>query len=374
MIPGDGQPAARGRWPTGGILDDPEAMSRADPGGVLGLMAGLPAQVAEAWRISRTVSLPWGRPAAVAVLGMGGSAIGADLARAIWSDRLAVPVEVVRDYDLPAWVGSDTLVVASSYSGATEETVSCLGTALERRCPVAVMTTGGPMREVAERAGLPVAVFPAAGSPRASMGYSLGLLGGLLERAGVLRLDEAEIAAGVAEAQALVERCRPDVPTEDNPAKQLAWSLVDRLVIVIAGGFLAPVARRWKAQLNENGKSTAVFEELPEATHNTVVGLEQPESVRDHLFVVTLDGASVHPRTRLRARLVRELLDVAGIAHHEVVAPGEQRLGQALSAVVLGDHVSAYLAFTYGVDPTPVEAIDYIKASLAAEDRGALSG
>jgi glucose/mannose-6-phosphate isomerase len=271
-------------------------------------------------------------------------------------------------------VGSDTLVVASSYSGATEETVSCLGTALERRCPVAVMTTGGPMREVAERAGLPVAVFPAAGSPRASMGYSLGLLGGLLERAGVLRLDEAEIAAGVAEAQALVERCRPDVPTEDNPAKQLAWSLVDRLVIVIAGGFLAPVARRWKAQLNENGKSTAVFEELPEATHNTVVGLEQPESVRDHLFVVTLDGASVHPRTRLRARLVRELLDVAGIAHHEVVAPGEQRLGQALSAVVLGDHVSAYLAFTYGVDPTPVEAIDYIKASLAAEDRGALSG
>ena len=223
------------------------------------------------------------------------------------------PVEVIRDYDLPAWVGSETLVVASSYSGATEETVSCLGTALERRCPVAVMTTGGPMREVAERAGLPVAVFPAPARRVPRWATRWGSSAGLLERAGVLRIDEAEIAAGVAAAQALVERCRPDVPTGDNPAKQLAWSLVDRLVIIIAGGFLAPVARRWKAQLNENGKSTAVFEELPEATHNTVVGLEQPESVRDHLFVVTLDGASIHPRTRLRARLVRELLDVAGI-------------------------------------------------------------
>jgi glucose/mannose-6-phosphate isomerase len=333
------------------VLDDPAAMRRADPSGVLAAVASFPAQVADGWRISRSLELSWDRPRSVALLGMGGSAIGGDLVKGIWSDRLSVPLEVVRGYDLPAWVGSDTLVIASSYSGSTEETISAFTAALERRCPVAVITTGGPLGEVARRAALPLATFTGAGSPRASVGYSMAIVAGLLERVGVLALEEAEIAAAVETAMAMAARCGPDVPTVGNPAKQLAWALVDRLVVIAASGALAPVAR--------------LVEELPEATHNTVVGFEQPESTRDHLFVVFLTAASDHPRNDRRAQLIADLLETGHIAHQTITVDGEGRLAQALSAIVLGDHVSVYVAFMYGIDPNPVDVIDHIKARLA---------
>ena len=356
-----------------GILDDVAAMARSDPGGMLGLVAELPGQVEAAWRLSRDIELPWEAPRSVAVLGMGGSAIGGDLVKGIWSDRLSVPVEVVRGYELPAWVGGDTLVIASSKSGATEETISALSQALERRCAVVVLTAGGPLREVAQRTGLPLATFPEAGTPRSSVGYSMGLLAGILERAGVLELQQAEIAEGTSAAREMAARCEPGVPTSENLAKQLAWSLVDRFTVIEASGFLAPVARRWKAQLNENGKSAAAFEELPEATHNTVVGYEQPESLRDHLFVVFLASVLEHPRNALRARLVGDLLDSAKISYQFVDAIGDSKLGQALSAIVIGDYVSVYVAFTYGIDPSPVAVIDHIKEQLALADQSGQS-
>ena len=215
------------------ILDDPAAMragrrvrdarrgrglSRPDRGGLADL--------------AQRSSCPGSGRASMALLGMGGSAIGGDLVKGIWSDRISVPMEIVRGYDLPAWVGRETLVIASSYSGSTEETISAFTAALERRCPVAVITTGGPLGEVARRAGLPLVTFTGAGSPRASVGYSMAILAGLLERTGVLALDEAEIGTGVEAAREMVARCDPGVPTADNPAKQLAWSLVDRLVVI----------------------------------------------------------------------------------------------------------------------------------------------
>jgi len=354
------------------ILDDLEAMGRADPAGMLALVAELPDQVEEAWRISRAVKLPWPDPRSVAVLGMGGSAIGGDLVKGIWSDRLRVPLEVIRGYDLPAWVDRETLVIASSKSGGTEETISALATALERRCPVVVLTTGGPLRDVATRAGLPLVTFPSQGTPRSSVGYSMGILAGLLEQAGVLDLEESEMRAAAGAARDMASRCRPEVPTADNPAKQLAWSLLDRMAIVTASGYLAPVARRWKAQLNENGKSTAASEEVPEATHNTVVGFEQPESLRDHLYVVFLESELDHPRNALRTRLMADLLRTAGIAHQVIRVHGDGRLGQALAALTMGDYVSVYVAFGYALDPSPVAVIEHIKKQLALADEAEL--
>jgi glucose/mannose-6-phosphate isomerase len=285
--------------------------------------------------------------------------------RGLWSERLRSPLEVVRGYELPAWVGAETLVVASSYSGATEETISALTTALERGAPVAAISTGGPIHDVAARAGLPLLTFPGGGQPRAAIGYSITLLAGLLERAGSLDLqgDEVEVAARAAEV--VVRSIAPEVPTERNPAKRLAWALVDRLPVVVASGFLAPVARRWKTQLNENGKTWAVFDELPEATHNSVVGYPHPEALRDHLQVLFLASPLDHPRNTQRAVLARELLEEVGIGHQTLPFDGPSRFAQALAAIVLGDAVSIYLAAVYGLDPTPVEAIARIKARMA---------
>ncbi len=353
------------------ILDDADAMARADGEGMLGYVAGLPDQLAEGWRISRDLELPPDSPKAIAILGMGGSAIGGDLVKGTWADRISVPVEVVRGYELPAWVDTGTLVIASSKSGNTEETLRALQTASERRCPLAVVTTGGALGNVARAARLPLAVFPDRGSPRSSVGWSMAIIAGILQQAGVLELDESEITAGIDAGSAMAARCGPGIPTVDNPAKQLAWSLVDRVVMVIASGFLAPVARRWKAQLNENSKATAVFEELPEATHNTVVGFDQPDSLRDHLAIVQLSSELEHPRNGLRAALVGDLAGTAHIWHTLVRASGEGKLGHVLSTVVMGDYVSVYLAFMYGVDPSPVDVIAHIKEQLALADQAA---
>ena len=351
------------------ILDDAAAMARADTGDMLAHLAGFPERLSEGRRLARDLELPWAAPRSVAILGMGGSAIGGDIVKAVWLDRISVPVEVLRGYELPAWAGPETLVIASSRSGDTEETLRQLETALTRRCPVVCVSAGGAIRRVAEAARLPLVALPDAGPPRAALGWSLAIVAGILERAGVLELDEADIEAGVRAAREMVVRCEPGVLTADNPAKQLAWSLVDRLVLVSGPGFLAPVARRWKTQLNENAKSAAVFEELPEASHNTVVGFEQPDSLRDHLAVVLLHSDLDHPRDALRASLLGEVMDTGLIWHTSVAAAGDGRLAHALSLVALGDYVSVYLAFMYAVDPTPVVAIEHIKAQLAAADR-----
>jgi glucose/mannose-6-phosphate isomerase len=354
----------------GGLLDDRGAMGRFDQAGMLDAIGGIPGQISDAWQRTRDLELPETHRGlrSVALLGMGGSAIGGDLVRSVFADRLKAPLIVVRDYELPAWVGRDTLVVASSYSGATEETISAVSTALERRCPVAVISTGGPLQEVARKAGLPLLAFPGEGQPRAAVGYALTLLSGLLERAGLLELDDAEIQAAVAAATAAVEASGPDTPSERNPAKQLAWTLVDRLPVIEASGSLVAVARRWKTQLNENGKTMAVIEELPEATHNTVVGYAQPESIRDHLYVVFLASPLEHPRSRLRASLSAELLGAAQIGHQVLPVAGEGPLQQAVSGIVLGDYDSTYRALLYGDDPSPVEAIAYVKGRMSLPD------
>jgi glucose/mannose-6-phosphate isomerase len=356
----------------GRALDEAAAIGRRDAGGMFGRIADMPRQMREARHIGRGLQLPDSHRAtrAAAVLGMGGSAIAGDLLRGIFADRLRAPLMSVRDYDLPAWVDRQTLVIAVSHSGATEETIAALSAALERRCPVIVITTGGPMRDVADRVELPRLVYPNQSPPRAAIGYSLVLLAAALEAAGMLDLADEELEAGIEAAASAARAFGPDSPTEGNIAKQLAWTLVGRLPVVEGSGHLAPVARRWKAQLNENAKSLAVAEELPEATHNTVVGYEQPDGLHDHLYVLFLAGALDHPRNNLRASLSSELLAAVGVSYQTVAIPGEGRLGQACAGITLGDYVSTYLALLYGIDPTPVDAIDHVKGGMSAADLG----
>jgi glucose/mannose-6-phosphate isomerase len=359
-------PGTDGREP-GNPLDDAATRARLDRENMLGAVARTPELLRDAWARSRELTLgsAYRDATSVAVVGMGGSAIGGDLVSATFAERLRTPLAVVRDYELPAWVGPETLVVASSFSGATEETIAALQSALERRCPVVILATGGPLLEVARRAELPHVAFPGSGQPRAAIGYSLGLLCGVLERAGVLGLEDEEVD-GAAEVGAWVTgACGPDRRAEDNVAKRVAWSLVDRLPIVVGSGHLAAVARRWKTQFNENGKSAAMAEALPEAAHNTVVGFGHPEWQREQAYVVFLRGSAEHARNRLRADLLGVLLDDEHVSHETVELAGADRLGQAVAGIVTGDYVSVYLGLLYGVDPTPVGPIARLKAALA---------
>lgn len=357
---------------TGRVLEDAQALRRRDPGEMLAKIGRFPDQLRAGWQLSRSLDLPERHKArsasAVAVLGMGGSAVCADLVRAIFADRLRVPIVSVRDYDLPAWVSPETLVVAVSHSGATEETIAALGAALERRCPVAVITTGGPIGEVAARVDLPRLVYPNETPPRASLGYTLSLFAGLLEQAGMLDVAGDEIDGAAEAARSVVLSCGSDVPTESNMAKQLAWSLLDRLAVIEGAGFMAAVARRWKTQLHENSHAAALAEELPEATHNAVVGYDQPDTLRDHQYVIFLAAPADNPRNARRAEISTELLDAVGISHQRVSFEGPSRLAQACAAIGLGDYVSFYLAMLYGIDPSATPALTLVKSAMSEFD------
>ncbi|MEP7158746.1 MAG: bifunctional phosphoglucose/phosphomannose isomerase [Chloroflexota bacterium] len=348
-------------------LDDVIAVARRDPGRMLDKIGRFGDQLDSGWKLSRALQLPerFNGAKAVAVLGMGGSAVCADIVRATFSDRVRVPIVSVRDYELPAWVDGDTLVIAISHSGATEETITALGTALEARRPVAVITTGGPIGEVAARVNLPRLVYLNETPPRASLGYTMSLLAGLLERNGMLDLTETEVAAAAEATRVVARASGAELETSSNMAKQLAWSLLDRWPIVEGAGFLAAVARRWKTQLNENSNSIATAEELPEATHNTVVGYEQPETLRDHQFYVYLESTLDNPRNRRRARLSKDMLDTFGTTHQNVLFDQDSRLSQACAAIALGDYVSFYLALLYGVDPSATPALTLVKDTMA---------
>ncbi|RME33662.1 MAG: bifunctional phosphoglucose/phosphomannose isomerase, partial [Thermoflexia bacterium] len=237
--------------------------------------------------------------------------------------------------------------------------------AMRRGCRLVAIATGGDLAAIAEEKGYPLLRFPPCLAPRAAIGYSVVLLLGLLYRAGLVRDYGEDLDEAVAVVEEWGKDLRPETPTVRNPAKRLAGQLLGRLPVVYGAGFLAPVARRWKGQFNENAKQWAFWEEMPELNHNAVVGYGIPEGVRERAYVLMLRSLLDHPRVRARWEVTRELLLQEGVAMDEVWARGQSRLAQMLSLIHFGDYVSLYLAVLNGVDPTPVPPIDYLKGRLS---------
>ena len=348
-------------------LDDVATYEELDPSEMRERMAELPQQCRDAWALSQRLDLPaaFRQVRRVVILGMGGSAIGGALLAGLAAHECPVPILSVGGYELPAHVGPDSLVVASSYSGNTEETLSALHQALERGCPVVALTTGGKLAAIAEEKDFPLIRFDYRSPPRAALGYSFTLLLGLLHHLGFLRDYGPDLQEAIEVMEAWQQEILPQVPTPRNPAKRLAGQLVGRLPVVYGAGFLAPVARRWKGQFNENGKNWAFWEELPELNHNAVVGYGLPEGVREQVSVLLLRSSHDHPRVQIRWEATQELLLQEGVMVDTVWGRGESRLAQMLSLIHFGDHVSLYLAMLNGADPTPVPPIDRLKRRLA---------
>ncbi|MFB3739304.1 MAG: bifunctional phosphoglucose/phosphomannose isomerase, partial [Candidatus Velamenicoccus archaeovorus] len=301
---------------------------------------------------------------AVAFCGMGGSAVAGDVLAALAWDRLRVPVVVVRADRLPEHCGPDTLVLASSYSGDTAETLSCFEDALRRGCRVAVLTSGGRLAERARREGLPLVAVPGGFMPRAAFGFlALGVLG-LLEGMG-LGLGVGEGLDGAVERlDTLVATLVPTVPSSVNPAKRLAAAIGHRIPVVWgAGGIGAVAAARWKTQMNENAKVPAWSAELPELDHNEVVGWSEAEGTRFSVIALRHEGEP--PDVAARFPLSMQIARDAGAQVEEVWASDGSPLDRLLSLVQIGDFVSVYLGIARGFDPTPIDAIARLKQALA---------
>jgi glucose/mannose-6-phosphate isomerase len=363
-------------------LDDgvlgPEQVARLDGGDMLGAIAELPRQLTAGYAVACAVlsgasgraggARPEGRPSGLVVCGMGGSAIGADLVLACLPD-LSVPAAVVRGYGLPAWVGPDALLVAASYSGQTEETLACAAAALDRGCRPVCITSGGALGDLATREGLPLVRVPGGGQPRAAVGYLSAPLLAALEAVGLTGGAAAQIDEAAAVLRAGNERYAPERSAGDGPdgnaAKALALRLHGRQAVVYGAGLTAPVARRWKGQVNENAKAPAFWNELPELDHNELMGWTSLPQVAAATLAVFLADPQADPRLARRAELTAAELEARGVAVEHAQAVGESALARLFSLVQLGDYTSYYLALLYGVDPTPVQAIQDFKARLS---------
>jgi glucose/mannose-6-phosphate isomerase len=347
-------------------LDDIALLQSMDPGEMARRISELPAQCWEARALAQKYLLPedYRRAEAIVILGLGGSAIGGDLVRALVLGECQVPIFVSRDYELPAFVNSRTLVVASSYSGNTEETLAAFQATLERGAMPLAITTGGQLGEICKRKGLPHITFGYESQPRAALGYSLVILLTVLQQLGYVTESSTQLDAAIEAIEQLQAQIALTVPEASNPAKQLARRLAGRLAIFYGGGHLAEVARRWKCQLNENSKSWAFWEAFPELNHNAVVGYEFPESLAPNVHVLILASDLYHARHQVRMGVTGEILAQKGIAHEVLQVKGRTHLSQLLWAIHLGDFVSYYLAALCGADPTPVATIDYLKQRL----------
>jgi glucose/mannose-6-phosphate isomerase len=328
-----------------------------------------PNQISDAWRLVTASDIDL--PAAtdidhILVSGMGGSAIAADLVAGLVTDTCPIPVHCHRDYGLPAWVNERTLVIASSYSGNTEETLSAWQEAEGRNAGRLAITTGGRLAKQAKPRQL--LQFDYDAQPRAALGYSFTLLLGVVHRMGLVENPESSL-------RQFTQKATTDGTIPPATLRQLALDLTRHcqqgLPVILAAEHLAAVARRWTTQINENAKAWAFWNTYPELDHNLIVGLEHPEGLRTNrvgdagLPIVHLSSTHYHGQTIKRIRISQELMERAGHRVETVRLDSQDRLEELLWHTWLGDYLSHDLAEHYNVDPTPVEAIEHLKQRLA---------
>ena len=349
-------------------LDDIDYFKQLDTLNMLGEIDNLPDQLDSAYQLGMKHDLPvWKDIRQVVIAGMGGSAIGADLLASYCASLATIPVSVQRDYRLPLFArGAETLVVCSSHSGDTEETLDAFEAARKAGCRIIVVSTGGELARRARENNIPVWTFEHSGQPRAAVGFSFGLLLAMFQRLGFIPDQKEALEDALASMKRSQGRLKADIPAVKNPAKRYAGQLMGRWVTIVASDLMTAVARRWKGQINEIAKAGANFEFLPEANHNTLAGTMHPQEVLNpHTMTLFLRASSDHPRNRLRSDLTRKAFMLEGMNTDHVDARGQTPLAHMWTSILFGDYVAYYLAMGYGVDPTPVQALVEFKDAMA---------
>ena len=350
--------------PTGALGLDRAAIARIDSTDQLTDVLALPEHLRDAlWKVESAGLHSWDSSDGLVVAGMGGSAIGGQLARAILSDHASRPLLGARAYGLPPWTTHDTTVLCASYSGDTEETLACFEAAGVIGARRVVVTAGGRLAELARAEDVPV--LPVAGGlqPRAAVAYMTVAVLEVAWLCGIGPRVNSEIDVAADHLEELVIAWGPEAG-EDSEAKQLARSLHGTVPVIAGAGLTAPIAYRWKTQINENAKAPAFASELPELDHNEIVGWGSATDI-GRFSAVFLDDDDTHPRIKERIELTTALIAPGAAGVHTVQSRGQTSVERVFSLVLLGDLVSVYLAALRGADPVEIDALVRLKAELA---------
>ncbi len=351
--------------PKTSILDNIDYIKRIDKSDMLSFCVDAAKHYGNAVQIAEKVVFDYTKPKAVIVAGMGGSAIGGELLKDWSYDMITIPVEVCREYTLPAFADKTTLTFIVSYSGETEEALSVFLDAVKRNCMMVCITSGGTLLDFAEKLKIPSVRIPEGIPPRAALPYLFTPKLIILEKLGVITRVSGGISEAVSVLRQVCSENAPQMPLKENFSKKIAAAVYGTVPVVYGLGFYRSVAQRFKQQFNENSKIPSKWEVFPELNHNEVVGWEEAEKLAHNFSVLILRDKNEAKPIRCRIEATKELLrsKVRGI--YEVWSQGRGKLAKMLSTTAIGDFTSVYLAILRGIDPTPVKSISMLKDKIA---------
>ena len=328
----------------------------------------LPEQCRDAYGIgnSSNINKPAIKINNIVFAGVGGSGIGADMVKVYLQDELNIPVSICRNYTLPDFVGENTLLFCSSYSGNTEETLSCFEQGIKKNAFIITMGSGGRLRELSLKSNIAYILIPEGYPPRTAIGYMSIAVLGVLAKLGLIKDKENDVKELFAVLADIRDKeIGSGVSLEKNISKQIAVKLY-RSYSVIYGttDTTEAVASRWKEQIAENGKALSSSNILPEMNHNEIVGWKFPKNMLKGFKVIMLSDKDDHPRTKERIRITGEIIKKSKAEVIVLKRDNGARLARIYSLMYIGDFASFYLAILNNIDPTPVETIDYLKKEL----------
>lgn len=339
-----------------------------DKSDMLDLLLDFPMQIKAAADIAKNSRILFEKKdfTNIVFAGLGGSAIGADLVRSYLYSESKLTINVHREYDLPAYVDSSALVFISSYSGNTEETLSAYVQAKEKGACVIAISSGGTLKEYANKDGVAFIQIPQGLPPRCALGYLSIIPLCILFQLGLIKDVNWAINQTARVLEELKDKnINPRIGLKDNLSKFIASKIFNKFAIIYSSSMHFDVcATRLRGQLNENSKALASSHTFPEMNHNEIVGWQNPKKLFKDFVVLMLRDKNIHPRVGRRMDITKEILKKEGVAVIEIWSRGEELLSRIFSLIYIGDFISYYLAILYGIDPTPVERVTYLKNRL----------
>jgi glucose/mannose-6-phosphate isomerase len=346
------------------VLDEPEKIKAVDKSNMINFCLDSAKLYDKAAKLADKIQVNFLKPDNIIVAGMGGSGIGGELLKDWARNKTTVPIEVNREYQLPAYAGKRTIALITSYSGDTEESLGAFLDALKRKCMIYCISSGGALLENAERLNVPYLRVPGGMPPRAALPYLfIPLLLGM-EKMGLVSGASEELSEALILLEKISKDNSPEKPAKENFSKTLALNIGLTAPVVYGFGFYRSVAERFKTQFNENSKVPAKWEVFSELNHNEIVGWERAGELSKCFSAIFIRDREEPTEIRSRIEITKELVDKAGVGMFEVPAQGKSPMAKMLSTICIGDFTSIYLALLHGVDPTPVKTINYLKDTL----------
>ncbi|MEX0896110.1 MAG: SIS domain-containing protein [Patescibacteria group bacterium] len=353
------------------ILDSREGIAKLDSSNMLGSIEALHKQLTHAWEDTQSLQFtPTADIHNVLIAGMGGSALGSDVIKHLYKDTLKVPFDTIRDYTLPAYVNENTLVVLASYSGTTEEVVSCAKAAKAKNAQIMVIAAGGTLIDLAKQNDWTAyqidAKYNPSQQPRMAIGYAVFGTICLLSKAGILSLTKAEVDEVATVIEKKVNDSTVEIPQDTNPAKILAYSMFDKRPIFVVSDFLEGAGHVVTNQSNENAKTFADYKVVPEMNHHLLEGLQFPKSNSDTHIFIFINSQLYHERNQKRMKLTQRVVEDNHIETMALDLHAETKLAQVFEAIALVGFAGYYLSMLEGIDPSPIPFVESFKKQLDA--------